>query len=406
MKHENKRTRSDSKIFPFQMIIMLIIWITNVDDGYSSSISKLQILLNKHFPKNFKNSITIITAAGLCKARKRFSSIIFKMFWLKDVLAVFYKNNKIKLWKGLQVCSCDATSITLPKEQDILEQFPLGKNDKKPRMLKAVIYDIFSKIPIFCEWGSPYKTHERALLFNMLPNLPKNLLLVLDRGYQSSCLFWIFLNKHIEFICRTNLNFKYKIIKKISENDMIISIKLSANQLYSAKKYIPIQILNNMLNQSLTVRLIKTSMNGFRPRYILCSFSDIEKYHYSDIADLYCKRWRIETYFKYLKHIFKIEQFHAKYLDGVYQEIYTALIVSVIIRFFMAQASDKYCVNYDELNFKIAASLFSLFLYIFDIDDSTYSTFIKIISANSSPVRNGRHFPRFFFHKILKRTVL
>jgi len=33
LKHENKRTRSDSKILPFQMIIMLIIWITNVDDG-------------------------------------------------------------------------------------------------------------------------------------------------------------------------------------------------------------------------------------------------------------------------------------------------------------------------------------------------------------------------------------
>ena len=167
----------------------------------------------------------------------------------------------------------------------------------------AVIYDIFSKIPLLCECSSTLISHERALLYAMLSSVSKNMLLVLDRGYQSYWLFDAFIKNSIQFFCRVKDNFNYKIVRKISKNN-------------------------------------------------------------------------------------------------------AAMIVSVIIRFFMRESSETHSVEFDEISFKNSVFLFSIFLYIFDYNNNFYNIFISLISLNKNKIRNDRHFPRIFYKKILKRVVL
>jgi len=405
LEREQKRTRADSKISALQMVLYLILWIVHPEDGYAASIDKSKIFSLKSIKQKTNKCINAITPAGLCKARKRFTAIILKKLWQQDVIDAFTEQNPVHLWNSFQVSACDATSITLPNEPDIIKDYPLGKNDKKPRMLMAVIYDVFSKIPLLCECASPLISHERALLYAMLPSVSKTMLLVLDRGYQAYWLFDAFMKNSIQFICRVKNDFNYKIVRKISKNEWIISINLSSAQRYSAKKYIPLDAVNS-LSKTIILRLIKTQIKGFRPRLIVTSLLDSQKYSYDDIADLYCKRWRIESYFRDLKHLFKIEKFHAKYLDGIFQELYAAMIVSVIIRFFMRESSETHSVEFDEISFKNSVFLFSIFLYIFDYDNNSYNIFISLISLNKNKIRNDRHFPRIFYKRILKKVVL
>ncbi len=71
-----------------------------------------------------------------------------------------------------------------------------------------------------------------------------------------------------------------------------------------------------------------------------------------DICKLYCDRWIIKNYYRELKHILKIEKFHSYYVDGIYQEIYTSLILTIILQKYILKAADIYGIPYDEISFK------------------------------------------------------
>ena len=75
-------------------------------------------------------------------------------------------------------------------------------------------------------------------------------------------------------------------------------------------------------------------------------------YSYEDITGLYIDRWIIETFYNNLKHIVKVEKFHSKSEAGALQEIYAAMILTVILRKFMRQAAKKYDVVFEDINFK------------------------------------------------------
>ncbi len=70
-----KRTRADSKILSLQMILYLILWVVHPEDGYAASIDKSKIFSLKSLKQKTDKCISAITPAGLCKARKRFTSI-------------------------------------------------------------------------------------------------------------------------------------------------------------------------------------------------------------------------------------------------------------------------------------------------------------------------------------------
>lgn len=77
-----------------------------------------------------------------------------------------------------------------------------------------------------------------------------------------------------------------------------------------------------------------------------------------EIADLYARRWDIETNFKELTYILKMGQFHSKNLNGILQEIYALLWLTNAQRFCMQQvaqapSSDLMEKTYVKSNFKL-----------------------------------------------------
>ena len=77
-----------------------------------------------------------------------------------------------------------------------------------------------------------------------------------------------------------------------------------------------------------------------------------KRYHRNEIIDLYFRRWEIENYYRDEKVTFEIERFHSKSVNGILQELYSAMIMSVIARTMMAMSSQFFLTVKQEAQFK------------------------------------------------------
>ena len=323
-----KRTRCDYIISCQNMLFFILLWVLHPEQGYATILSKAKSILIK-YSKNISEIGISITAAGLCKARKRFNSIIFKKIWQLQAINNYYKENGLKLWKNFTVCAIDGTTFTLKKTANILKKFPTYNFSKLPKMASSLLYDLYSKIPLDIEFDT-CPGDERGMLCKIIKRIKRKTLLVLDRGYPSFWIFYLLSKFKIEFIIRIPKYFNYKIKKKLSQSDFIIELCPKKNN-YKYKKYLTKEEYKKM-PRKVILRLIITKIKGYRPRELVTSLTDNNNYTYNDIAKLYCDRWIIEVYYRELKHILKVENFHSEYVDGVYQEIFASKILTIILQ--------------------------------------------------------------------------
>ena len=163
----------------------------------------------------------------------------------------------------------------------------------------------------------------------------------------------------------------------------------------------------NALPKEIICRKIISKLYNYEPRTLLTSLIDTNEYSYKEINNLYCERWRIETYFKDLKHVIKIEKFHAQYVDGVYQEIYAAMLLTIMMKEYIILAAEKYNKCVDNISFKKIFDLLSDFFILLIFTDNVCTLlklFLIIISESGQNKRPGRHYERIFYRSIKCKT--
>jgi hypothetical protein len=398
---EGRRTRSDTKISCQNIVILTLFWVLNPEDSYLSLLNKLKTLMLKT-TNDVTQALKSITAAGLCKARKRFSSEIFKKIWQFQVLGLFIKEKGIKLWKGFQTCAVDGTALVLNRSKEIMEKYPPMDMARLPSLAACLLYDVFSKIPLDIVFDK-FPSGERQMLCKLIRNIKTKTLLLLDRGYFAVWLFHKLKCTGIEFITRADLKFHYTIIKTLGKSDWLIEIKFSHGMLNTMRKRLSNRDLLS-LKESMTLRMVKTQIRGHQARTIITSLLDHEIYSYDEICKLYCDRWIIENYYRDLKHVLKVTKFHSKHVDGIHQEIYASMILTVILQKHMLNASIKYKIVYSEISFKRAFEFFSNFLFFSEylgISGSIIQDALEqFLATNPQKKRPGRSYKRIFFRKI------
>ena len=72
---------------------------------------------------------------------------------------------------------------------------------------------------------------------------------------------------------------------------------------------------------------------------LLTNLYDTEKFPREEIITLYFKRWEVESYYRDEKVVLEIEEFHGKTSNSIRQELFAAMIMSVISRTLMALSS-------------------------------------------------------------------
>lgn len=143
-----------------------------------------------------------------------------------------------------------------------------------------------------------------------------------------------------------------------------------------------------LLPQTLTVRVVRysTGQKGFRTREVFVATTLLDEQQWPDerIADLYGRRWPIETCFGHIKTTLKMDVLKCKSVDGVLKELAVYLIAYNLIRLVMLKAAQVLGVCAGRVSFVDAARALTAWL--------AGSGFTPKLVVN--PARPGRNNPR------------
>lgn len=87
---------------------------------------------------------------------------------------------------------------------------------------------------------------------------------------------------------------------------------------------------------------------------LLTNLFDKTEFSRESIIKLYFRRWTVEEYYRDEKVYLEVEKFHSKNCNGIRQELFAAMIMSVIARILMVLSSNKEDSQVVEPQFKNA----------------------------------------------------
>lgn len=248
-------------------------------------------------------------------------------------------------WFGMNVFAVDGSKYFLPSTDELREVFdplslppadaPTEKPTGKPyfpQCTVTTIYDVFRRLPIARSINA-VNISERKQFLNLLDKIPQKSVIIADRGYPSYEVLAAckqFFSGYFLIRCPASNSFPaVRDFIKSGKDDAIIYVapskdyKARTNDEPSAfKELIPVKAIRIVtLNGSVSV--------------LLTNMVDNKSYSTGEIKKLYLKRERIENYYRDEKTYLEIEKFHSKSPNGIRQELYAILVVSVIARILM-----------------------------------------------------------------------
>ena len=239
---------------------------------------------------NQADLLRCVSAQAFAKARQKFSHLAFAKL-NERLLSLAGSVWEVPRWHGLRVVAADAAKLRL------FLQDATGR-----QVREAIAFALY--LPgwecTLCAELYAACVSERQMLFEHLPRLLPNDLLVLDRGYPARWLLAVLsqLNRH--FCMRVDdLNFAgVRKFRRSGQTEAIVEIP--APEAADAAAYECDRLATR-------VRLIRVVTPNARVYVLMTSLLDANTYPSAGFADLYHARWRIEEAFKRLKHRLALE---------------------------------------------------------------------------------------------------
>jgi hypothetical protein len=246
----------------------------------------------------------------------------------------------LRRWHGLRLVAADCTFLVLPEAFWPRFGSHGGSRGQGPALVQAIVlYELASRCPIAFRLGSA-KSDDRALLLRLLGQVHADDLLLVDNGFYSIEVLARILRRGAHFLIPTRSNAKPKLLEKLGTDDGLYQIR--ASDYWKDRPDVP---------PAMTVRLIVAHCDGFRPRTLVTSLVDPERFPAPDLVALYHQRWHIETFFRDLKHTLHVTHWHAHTLKPLYAELIFAMALATLTRLLMAQAAAQAHVSPASLSF-------------------------------------------------------
>ncbi len=316
----------------------------------------------------------------LTKARKRISYTFFQEI-LSGLLATIESSRAT--FKGLRIYATDGLQLTLPRTEDIVKNGFNGRAVSRYReshMPKAYFthcYDVLTGTTKDFRFGPRLDEHKDAVA--MVPGLEKNSLTLYDRLFWSKKLVKAHIKAENYFAIRCRRN---GVPKEIS--DFFSSHKKFQTFTYEGRTLYLVK-LKNHLNKKYDVFVTNL------PR-ALWTLDSLER--------LYRLRWEVEQSFRDLTDTLKIEEWHSKSLNGILQELCTALwlvnFTKSQMNFFHKPPENPLAEAYQRPNFKLAIQYVAkeLLRFLKKIRWVYDRLFELIIKSTEKRIHLSRAYPR------------
>jgi len=231
-----------------------------------------------------------VTAQAFSKARKGFSASVFRAL-NTTLLHLIETRLSLPRWRGFRVVAADASKLQLCLKD--------ATGRKVREAIAFMMYLPGTEMTLDFELYAP-EVSERQMLFEHLPSLKRDDLLVLDRGYPARWLVAVLLARGLQFCMRVDDTGFAEVARFRWSGDAEAVVTLAPPSAADAKDY-------GCPREATQVRLVRVITPTGRVHILMTSLLNAIDYPAADFGDLYHARWRIEEAFKRIKHRLALE---------------------------------------------------------------------------------------------------
>ncbi|QTD89532.1 IS4 family transposase [Burkholderia anthina] len=277
-----------------------------------------------------------VSKSAVAQARQRLGAQPLKALFELSAQAWAEQDRKQYLFKGLSLFAMDGTTLRTadtPEHRTHFGSQVYASNTiaSYPQVRGVTLTAVPTHLIRSATFG-PYGTNEMLYAKALLDAIPNDSLTAFDKGFLSAEILCGLTgsgsNRH--FIIPAKANTKWEVIEG-APDDAVVSMRVSSQ----ARKKCP------ELPEVWQARAITVVDPSARKRVLLTSLFDRKRYTSADIVACYARRWQIETSYRELKQTMMgmALSLRSRSVEGVYQEIWGALIAYNLVRLEMAKAA-------------------------------------------------------------------
>ena len=258
-------------------------------------------------------------------------------------------SEKFDKWRDHRVVAVDGTCMTASNTKELCKTFGLSSGNTGPRLyplIRMVCLSIVDTMIIINYRIGSYRTDENTLLKPMLKTLHKGDILLGDRHFAGSNLYWQYMQNGIEYITRKHQRLIISRLKKMwsyGQNDFVA--RLNIGDTYRKENpEMPKYILARFIQ-------VETRIRGKYQRIWLVTSLLEGKYPACELVKLYLKRWSIETLFRQFKIDLSADILRSQSSTAIYKEIAARICAINIVHTIMLQAAISKKVDVSRISF-------------------------------------------------------
>jgi hypothetical protein len=328
---------------PAEMVVWLIIGMALfTDSSIENIVSRLGLSLDGNVSKS-----------SVFEAREKLGSapisVLFEM-----LCRCWTERSRSDVFNKFCVYAIDGTFIRVPDSDDNYSAFgkPQSRRSEAgyPQVRMVAAIDTHSRLMYGANIG-PIACSEANLSAPVLERLPDSSICLMDRGFQGNERFWSITSKKSDrhFVCRVKENAQFIAQQQLKDGSVIgviLTTGVARTKNPELPKQLPVRVIDYQIDKNQQVRLFTSLM-------------DSATYPASNIVDLYHERWEVELCFKEIKNdLFEQRMaLRSRKPDGVYQEMWGALIMYNLIRRKMFLVAAEHKTDAARISFHISSVL-------------------------------------------------
>jgi hypothetical protein len=321
-----------------------------------------------------------VTGEAYCKARARLPAELFQRLMQSVAQAAIQTDEAAARWRGHRLWHLDGSGCSMPDTPELQQAFGQSGMQKPgcgfPVAHLLTLFHATSGL-LLRMVSSPLRTHDMGQAHRVHEALEPNDVVVGDRGFCSYAhlallgmagvfaLFRIHQRTIVDFRKRrahvppkargkkgrqaTGMP-SSRWVKSLGKHDQIVEyFKALQRPEWMAREdfaRLPETVLVRELRYRVTQR-------GFRVREVtvVTTLLDADLYPPAEIAELYRKRWEIETNLRHLKQTLRMDVLRTKTVAGIHKELAMFAIVYNLVRLIMLRSAKRQGVAVNRISF-------------------------------------------------------
>jgi Transposase DDE domain len=320
------------------------------------------------------------TAAGYCKARMRIKLEVFQLLLQRCVSALHEQTLETGRWLGHRIFMVDGSSFSMSDTAELQAHFgqPGGQ---KPGCGFPVAHWLamlhMGTGMITRMLASPLRTHDMAQVAQLHPELKSGDVLVADRAFCSFPHLCLLIERGVQAVMRIHqliivdfTPYREHVIDRKCKKDprkkgrprsrWVRSLGLEDQIVVwhknpqSKPRWMPTAQFAALPDEVVVRELrFEVHQKGFRVKQItlVTTLLDESIYTLPKLANLFRRRWEIETDFGHIKTTMKMDVLKCQTVEGVMRELHVFAMIYNLVRQVMIEAATRQRVEINRISF-------------------------------------------------------